>query len=265
MNTLTSAHLDRDACLRALSEFWNAETRIEETREGFAVALPLLYPDGLQVLVYIEALTPHAVRLSDKGRTLGNLAELGLNWDRNARHNQTLLNDRIQAFELTVDGFDLSSTVAFPLKGLDLHLFGEALVSIAHLAYRVEAVQPVASAAAATVRRLLETRKLPFQEQAVLSGKLERGIRVDYLIQNKRSLAIEVVKRRGPMLPYMEQWGWRWMDVRNGNPDMIRAMIYDPDKQDWDDTALSIGQSVCDIFCPYYEAQTFERALDQVA
>jgi len=264
MNTLTSAHLNRDACLRALTEFWNAETRVEETREGFAVALPLLYPDGWQVVVHIEALTPHAVRLSDKGRTLGNLAELGLNWG-NSRNTQALLNERLQAFELQVDGFDLSSMAPLPLKGLDLHLFGEALVSIAHLAYRVETVHPVASVAAASVRRLLEARKLPFKEQAILNGKLEREIRVDYLIQNNHRMAIEVVKRRGPMLNYMEQWGWRWMDVRNGNPGLLRAMVFDPDQQEWDDTALNIGRSVCDVFCPYYEVQELETALDHVA
>ena len=99
----------------------------------------------------------------------------------------------------------------------------------------------------------------------MVNGQLERGIRVDYLVQNSGLMAVEVVKRHGNMLPLMEQWGWRWTDIAKGNPDMGRAMIYDPDKQEWDETALSIGRSVCDIFCPYYEAQAFEDALGRVA
>lgn len=265
MNTLAAQRLNRDTCMRALADFWRAETRVEETREGLVVALPLLYPDGWQIVVSLEQLSARDVRMSDKGRTLGKLAELGLNWDRSAKSNQALLDERLKAFELQKDGFEITGTTRLPLQGLDIHLFGEALVSIAHLAYRAEVGQSQQSAADAAVRRMLETRKARFQERGVVNGRLERGIRVDFLVQNNGAMAVEVVKRQGNMLPYMEQWGWRWMDIRDGNPDMLRAMIFDPDKQDWDDTALSIGRSVCDVFCPYYEANAFEDALGRVA
>jgi hypothetical protein len=257
--------LDREMCLRALTEFWRAETRVEETREGFAIALPLLYPDGWQIVVALEQLTSRDARLSDKGRTLGKLAELGLNWDRTAKSNQALLDERLKAFELQRDGFEISTMACLPLRGLDVHLFGEALVSIAHLAYRVEAAQPPQSAADAAVRRTLEARKTLFRERALVDGRLERNIRIDYLVQNSGVMAIEVVKRQGNMLPYMEQWGWRWTDIHEANPDMLRAMIFDPDKQDWDNTALSIGRNVCDVFCSYYETNRIEEALDRVA
>lgn len=79
MNTIATKRLNRETCLRALTEFWRAETRVEETREGLAIALPLLFPDGWQVIVDLEQLTARDVQLSDKGRTLGKLAELGLN------------------------------------------------------------------------------------------------------------------------------------------------------------------------------------------
>ena len=152
MNTITTQRLDRDACVRALADFWRDETRVEETREGLAVALPLLYPDGWQVVVSLEQLTAHDVRISDKGRTLGKLAELGLNWDRSAKSNQSLLDERLRTFELQRDGFEITGTARLPLQGLD-----------------------------------------------------------------------------------------------------------------WDDTALSIGRSVCDVFCPYYAANAFEDALGRVA
>lgn len=265
MNMISTQRLDRETCLTALTDFWRAETRVEETREGLAIALPMLYPDGWQVVVSLEQLTARDVRLSDKGRTLGRLAELGLNWDRSAKNNQSLLDERLKAFELQRDGFEITGMARLPLQGIDIHLFGEALVSVAHLAYRVETGQSQQSAADAAVRRMLENRKVRFQERATINGHLERGIRVDYLVQNSGVMAVEVVKRQGNMLAYMEQWGWRWMDIRDGNPGLIRAMIFDPDKQDWDDTALSIGRSVCDVFCPYYEANSFEDALGRVA
>ncbi len=63
----------------------------------------------------------------------------------------------------------------------------------------------------------------------------------------------------------MEQWGWRWTDIRHGNPDMLRAMVYDPDQQEWSDTALRIGQSACDIFCPYFDSDALGEALGRVA
>lgn len=265
MSTTATQRLDRETCMEALAAFWRAETRVEKTREGLVIALPLLYPDGWQVVVALEQLTARDVRLSDKGRTLGALAELGLNWERSAKYNRALLDERLKAFELQQDGFEIASTVRLPLQGLDVHLFGEALVSIAHLAYRIETSQHQQSAADAAVRRMLEAGKSRFQERATINGRLERGIRVDYLVQNKGAMAVEVVKRQGNMLPYMEQWGWRWTDIREGNPNMLRAMIFDPDKQDWDDTALSIGRNVCDIFCPYYEANSLEEALARVA
>lgn len=265
MNTIAMQKLDRETCERALAEFWRAETRVEKTGQGLVVALPMLYPDGWQVVVALEQLTSRDVRLSDKGRTLGNLAELGLNWDRAAKQNKALLEERLKAFDLQRDGFELTMMVRLPLKGIDVHVFGEALVSIAHLAYRVEAAHPRQSAADAAVRRMFEVHKTRFQEGAKVNGHLERGIRVDYLVRNSGALAVEVVKRQGNMLPLMEQWGWRWGDIRNGNPDMSCAMIYDPDIQEWDDTSLSIGRSVCDIFCPYYEAALFEDALGRIA
>lgn len=118
MNTIAVQRLDREACLRSLVDFWQAETRIEETPRGLTVALPMLYPDGWQVVADLEQLTPHEVKLSD---------------------------------------------------------------------------------------------------------------------------------------------------IRNGNPEMLRAMVYDPDQQEWNDTALSIGRSVCDIFCPYFDSAALGDALGRVA
>ena len=38
-------------------------------------------------------------------------------------------------------------------------------------------------------------------------------------------------------------------------------MVYDPENQSWDDTALRIGNKVCDCFCRYDEAEPLNEAL----
>jgi hypothetical protein len=83
-----------------------------------------------------------------------------------------------------------------------------------------------------------------------LEGRIERRISVDYYLEGARGLALQVVSRRYNLMRYMEQWEWRWTDLREKNPGLIRAMIYDPERQDWEETAEEIGRSVCYVFCP---------------
>lgn len=265
MKTIAKQTLNRADCLKELTDFWQAETRIEQTFNGLAVALPMLYPDGWQVVIELEQLTPNVVKLTDKGRTLGKLIEDGLNWDRNGSRNQSLLDERLNVFELQRDGFEIFTTTPLPLQGLKVHFFAEALVSVAHLVYRIEAGQMPQSVADAAVRRLLEARKVRFGRGETINGAVESQIHIDYLIRQRSGMAIEVVKRHRDILPYMEQWGWRWNDIKKANPDMIRAMIFDPDQQEWNETALKIGRAVCNVFCPYYESESLEAALKSVA
>jgi len=38
-------------------------------------------------------------------------------------------------------------------------------------------------------------------------------------------------------------------------------MVYDPDNQSWESTALAIGRSVCEVFCPYFEQEVIQKAI----
>lgn len=62
----------------------------------------------------------------------------------------------------------------------------------------------------------------------------------------------------------MEQWAFRWDDLRKKNRRLMAAMVYDPDNQEWDSTALRIGQEVCDVFCRYDETGSLDRAVDEI-
>ena len=42
-------------------------------------------------------------------------------------------------------------------------------------------------------------------------------------------------------------------------------MIYDPDKQEWEETALRIGKQVCELFCPYFETAVIHEFFDKAA
>lgn len=261
MNTIETKILTPESCRAAVQAFLQEQVAAAATRRGVVLALPLMYPDGLQVQVHLELVAKSSVLITDRGHTLARLFENGLNLA--AKQTLTLLEERKQIFELNQIGFELQKEIALPLQGIDVQLFAESLVSIAHLIYKFEPTTSEESVADRTLKQIFKERNLEPTVNALIDGEIEKGIRVNYFLPGPHPLACKVVKRRGPMLSYMEQWGWRWTDVKQKNPRLLRGMVYDPDKQEWDDTTLNIGKSVCDIFCPYFETQQIHDAIDR--
>jgi len=145
------------------------------------------------------------------------------------------------------------------------HLFGEALVSISHLLYRHETESPRAQHVYSFIRNLLIANKIIFKEKddACISGKVETAIRVDFLTRGKTQIACKTVERRGRMRDYMEQWGYRWRDAKDRHPKLIRSMFYDPENQKWDSETISIGKNVCEIFEPYFDTDSINKAFSR--
>ena len=255
--------IDTDSIRRTLQAFWNGALELVPTRAGFAVAFPLCFPDGWQVVVDIEPLTPQALRLTDSGRTLHWLAGSGQNIDTQAF--KARLNERMQTFELQREenGWELFRELPLPLQGVDLHLFGEALVSIAHLHYLHEPALKTQNVATETVERVFRERKIEAHQNHRLRGRVEERITVDYFVEAHHPVALQVLGRRGAVTSYMEQWGFRWRDLREANPALLPGMIYDPAVQEIDSTATAIGESVCELFCPYYETDRIHALLDR--
>lgn len=250
-------------CVEIMQAFWREQVVAEKTPTGVVLALPLMYPDGWQVSLQIESLTPGWARLTDVGKTLGTLMETGLSLE--AKHTAALLGERLQAFELKSDGAVISKEVRLPLQGIDVQLFAEALVSIAHLIYRHEPVREIQNPADEAVRRVFERRRLEPRRNVELPGRLLRSTRVDYVLDGRRQFALQVVNRRDHILDYMERWAFRWDDLKKQNPRLISGMVYNPEQQVWDATALRIGADVCDVFCRYDEVQPLNRVLDQAS
>jgi hypothetical protein len=253
--------LHPDSVRQTLQSFWGESLEIAATRSGLSLAVPLCFPDGWQVLFDLQPLTPKAVRVTDRGRTLQWLAGAGQNIEADGL--VTMLNEQIRTFQLQRDGWELYRELTLPLAGVDLHLFGEALVSIAHLNNLHEPASKPPNVARQTVEKVFKERKVKPERNFGLDGKVERDIRVDYYIEARHPVAMEVLGRRGVVRNYMEQWGFRWRDLRDAHPNLLPVMIYDPAVQEVDGLAQAIGESECELFCPYSETERIHAVLDK--
>ena len=252
--------LHPDEIRKILLGFWDSALEIASTKKGLSLAVPLCYPDGWQVVIDLNPLTPKAVRLSDGGKTLHWLVGSGQNIDTPAIH--ALFNEKIKAFEMVQDGWELYRDVAWPLDASQVQLFGEGLVALSYLNYLYEPMVKAANVARQTLEKVFHERKLEIRPNHRLDGRVEKKITVDYFVKPLRPVAFQVLGRRGPITGYMEQWGFRWRDLRDADPALLPAMIYDPDVQEIDGTALAIGEAVCELFCPYYETNKIHDLLD---
>lgn len=261
--SVTTSILQPLSIRQLLGDFWNEMLEVAKTRTGVALAVPLCGPDGWQIIVEIDEQTPKSLRITDRGRTLQWLAGRGQNTEAAGFDN--LLTERLATFSIQRDGWELFREVSSPLQAVDVHLFGEALVSIAHLHYLYDPASKPLNVAEKTVDRVFRDRDLVPQSNYLLSGRLERRVKVDRFIQADVPVAIQILGRRGNLTSYMEQWGFRWRDLRDAHPNLLRAMIYDPAVQDIDATAQAIGESpsVCELFAPYNEVDRLHSLLDQ--
>ncbi len=170
-----------------------------------------------------------------------------------AEGNKQWLDERLATFELTRAGHEILREIPLPVQGLDVHLFGEALVSIAHLVCRHEPQQATATSADDQVQRVFGDTKIPFRRAVKLTGKVEEAIEVDYYFDQHAPSAIQVVAKSGRILEVMERWGYRWHDLKNQTPSLRAAMVYDPERQTIDPTSRRIAEECCDLFCAYHE------------
>ncbi len=254
--------LNPDSLREALLRFWKDNLEITERANCLLASLPLLYPNGNQVVVSFKPVTQCDVMISDFGRTITALEGEGV--DLSVQRNSELLSDKIKTFELSQKGFDLYKLIRLPLDGLDVQLFGEALVSISHLIYRHETASPRMHNVYSAVRNILAHNRFVFKEkdQAFVDGKITGRIEVDFVTVGKYTLACKAIQRKGRMKDYIEQWGFRWRDATDHDPSLVKSMFYDPDNQAWDCDSLNIGRNICEIFEPYFDVDKITKALE---
>ena len=243
-----------------LQAFWQESLEIASTPRGLEFAVPQSYPDGWQIVLLLELPTGTTARLSDGGKTLWHLAQTGQNIEADVTAQR--IRELCETYQLKRDGWNLFRFLPWPTPGAEIQLFTEALVSIAHLAYLHEPAAQTVNVSRETVERVFRERQIDAKTNHLLVGKVEKRIRVDYFASPYRSLAVQVLGRRGAVTSYMEQWGFRWRDLHDAHPRLLRVMLYDPAVQDIDSTATAIGEAVCDYFGPYDNVTRLHDLLD---
>jgi len=240
-----------EAVRKSWLDFQQEALSVESTPQGVAAALPHTLPDGWQMVVELQPGPPKKVKLTDGGRTLGWLAARGQNVETDGVADQVREICRVTSMER--DGWELFRWLELPVQGEDVHVFAEGLSNVAHLCYLHEPTPRGVDVADRTLRRVFTDRHITALENHPLDGKTERAVRVDYYIPAAHPVAFQVLRRRGRIQATMEQWGYRWQDLRKTNPALKPAMIYDPAVQNVDDAARAIGEEVCELFCAYDE------------
>jgi hypothetical protein len=244
----------------SLHAFWQESLEIAQTPRGLEFAMPQSYPDGWQIVLRLEFPTSTTARLSDGGKTLWQLAQTGQNIEADV--TALRIRELCEAYGLKRDGWELFRFLAWPLAGADVQLFTDALVSIAHLAYLHEPAARTANVARETVEKVFRERQIEAKTNQRLEGRVEKRITVDYFAAPRRPLAVQVLGRRGAVTSYMEQWGFRWRDLHDAHPRLLRVMLYDPAVQEVDATSTAIGEAVCDYFGPYDNVTRLHNLID---
>lgn len=255
--------LDAGQLRSDLLRFWEESVEIEPIRGGIAVAMPQTGADGWQLVIEVNEPTPGTARLSDGGRTLGGLAALGQNIEADAVASR--IAEIVRESRLEQDGWELFRWLPLPLDPVEVHVFAEALAAISHLHVLHDASVRTLDVADRTLRRVFAERQIEALAGASLPGKTEKQVRVDYLVPSARAVAFQILRRRGRLLPVMEQWGYRWQDLRKVTPSLMPVMLFDPANQEIDEASRAIGEEVCSLFCAYDETERIHGVLEEAS
>ncbi len=222
--------------------------------------MPQTGADGWQLVLEITEPTPGKARVSDAGRTLGGLAAEGQNIESESvrAHLAAILRES----HLEQDGIELFRWLPLPLDPVEIHVFAEALAAVTHLRLLHEPTLRSQDVADLTLRRVFADRQIQALQGATLPGRTEK-VRVDYLVQAVRPVAFEILRRKGRLLSVMEQWGYRWMDIKKVAPSLMPVMLYDPASQEIDSESRAIGEEVCSLFCAYDQTDRIHGVLEE--
>lgn len=250
-----------DELRASLHAFWDSALTIEPYRDGWAIAMPQTGADGWQLVLELTTPVPGSLKISDAGRTLLGLAAQGQNIESDSvlGHVETILRQS----HMERNGMELFRILAIPLEAVDVHVFAEALAAITHLHILHEPTVRTHDVADETLRRVFADHQIKPRSGAMLSGKTERSIRVDYLVEAAHPVAFQILRRKKGLLPLMEQWGYRWNDFKRVTPTLMPVMLYDPAVQEIDESSRAIGEEVCSLFCAYHETERIHEVLDQ--
>lgn len=250
----------RDELRGLLNGFWNESLEVEPLASGVAFTMPMSYADGWQVMMDLCRKTPAGFYLSDRGKTLALLMGQGQNIGTDAVrvHLKRLYAEH--AIE-EADGV-LYRWLQAPLDPMDLQVFAEGLVAVSRLDVLNEHRVVEENVARKTVDRVFRDAQLTPKCRHRLTIAEDRRVPVDYFVELKKPVAIELIRNRRDLPGTMEKWGYRWRQLRESYAGLAPVMLYDRNTQIIDSYSARIGRDDCDLFCGYDETDRIHEVLE---
>lgn len=242
-----------------LTSFWDEVLEIESTRNGLLFTMPASYPDGWQVVLELSQKTPKGFRLSDRGKTLSWLTGQGQNIETDAmkHHLQRLCAEHFLKEEHGV----LYRWLDLPLDATDIQVFAEGLVAISRLEILNDHRAAEEEVADSTVQRIFSDAGLSPKRKHQLHITKERKVSVDYYVEQRRPVALQILRTKTDFSGTMEKWGFRWHELKNNYAGLAPIMLYDRNTQIIDSYSRHIGESECELFCGYDETDRIHETL----
>ncbi|WPJ95232.1 DUF1828 domain-containing protein [Coraliomargarita algicola] len=245
-----------------LNSFWDSILEIEPIADGLAFTMPCAYPDGWQITLELKQKTPKGFLLTDQGKTLSWLTARGHNIATEAMRAH-LKRYRAEHFMEEENGV-LYRWLTVPLEPADIHVFAEGLAAIARLEILHEVRPAEANIADNLVQRTFKDAQLEPTRHHKLSITKDRSVTVDYFVNEKRPLAVQLIKTKSDISGTMEKWGFRWHELKKAYTGLAPIMLYDRNTQVIDAYSRHIGESECELFCGYDETDRIHSVLESI-
>lgn len=242
-----------------LTNFWHSILEVQDTPQGLLFTMPVSYPDGWQVVLVLQQVTPQTWLLSDQGQTINWLMGQGMKLQTDAMqsHLKRLCGEH---FLQLCDGV-LSRQLSWPLHASDVHVFAEGVAAIARLDLLNEHRVLEEDVATHAVERILKDAHLPNQRHHKLAITAERFVTVDFYVPQKRPAAIQILKTKTDLAGTMEKWGFRWRELKGLNPGLAPIMLFDRNTQTIDAYSRHIADAECQLFCGFDESDRIHSTL----
>lgn len=243
-----------------LTSFWNEALEITSTPKGLLFTMPVSYPDGWQVVLELSQKTPKGFRLSDRGKTLGWLTGQGQNIETDAMKHH--LGRLCAEHHLQEEHGVLYRWLGFPVDATDIQVFAEGLAAISRLEILNDHRAAEEELADHTVQRIFADAGLSPKRNHRLYITKERAVSVDYFVEQRRPLALQILRTKTDFSGTMEKWGFRWKELKSNYEGLAPVMLYDRHSQMIDSYSRHIGESECELFCGYDETDLIHQTLE---
>lgn len=252
------ADMEPNNLVERMSSFWRDNFRVVPWKNGYAVAYPLLMPDGMQLTFYINPVSEKRTLLTDMGKTHAWLESMGLNPGTPSTH--ALLREKAKLYEITYNHTILEKETTTPPSPLELQLYAEGLISIAQLSNRIETAVPTPAETQMTIAQILQANKIPYKTSHELNAGYERKLRVDFCTTDKRR-AVQIIDHKNGAPTQMEIWAYRAKEITLANENLRMALVYNEDRLTMTSGLTRLVQGQCPYVFPSSKTDEIESFL----